>query len=68
MSKKLYFRPELEANSLEETNPEVINQYKEKYEKAAKEAGIDKSTDAMAIMIKEIFIINQIYKKYFLKI
>ncbi len=34
--KKVILQAELEANSLEETNPEVINQYKEKYEKAAK--------------------------------
>ncbi len=34
--KKVILQAELEANSLEETNPEVINQYKEKYEKSSK--------------------------------
>lgn len=53
--KKVILKAEAEANELEASNPEVLNDYKEKYDKASKESGVDKSNDDMAVMIRENF-------------
>jgi hypothetical protein len=51
--KKVILQAEKDAEILEKSNPEVLKEYKEKYDKASKEAGIDKSNDEMSIMIRE---------------
>jgi gas vesicle protein len=53
--KAVILQAQAEANALEESNPDVLNEYKDKYDKASKESGIDTSTDNMALMIRKNF-------------
>jgi hypothetical protein len=51
--KKIIQKAQEEADEIEKSNPEVLDEYKEKYALAEKQAGIDKSNDPMAKMIRQ---------------
>jgi hypothetical protein len=53
--KNVILHAQKEADTIEEENPEVLTEYKDKYEQASKDSGIDKSNDQMAVMIRENF-------------
>lgn len=53
--KSLILKAEAESIDLETLHPEVLDQYKQKYEKACEDCGINQSTDRMALMVKQYY-------------
>lgn len=55
MIKTLILKAEAESLEIETSHPEVLQQYKEKYDEVSKKCGIDKAQDNMALMVKQYF-------------
>jgi hypothetical protein len=53
--KAVIIKAEKEAEDIAEQFPNVLDEYKEKFDKVSKETGLDRSKDSMALMIKQYF-------------
>jgi len=53
--KKVILAAQTESDEIEKNYPNVLSEYRIKYEQVAQETGINTSTDTMALMIKQYF-------------